>query len=356
MMTEDAHPDENDFLRLQNLGGGVFCFYYTDLKDWTHRIRFVSMIGAPMKMHAAALLISLSSTLLIVSFGQAHAQLTPQQIQDAQRKQDESLRDHPFNFYGRVLDENGRPVAGASVKILVGGELGSTQGDTEHNLQSDQDGLFSLEGVHGMDIDATVSKDGYYTLPDKHDGAWFWMEQGFKPSMMPTKDKPAIFSLKKKGATEPLIVLKTGSINIPTDGTPIEFNLERRRVIKGQAGTFNVQMWVDAHDPKSNQPYRWNYRITVPGGGIQPTLDEYNFSAPTTGYQETIENEVAPDGARWNDSREQMLFVKLGDGKYARIRLEVRALGDFFIEDGYLNPSGSQNLELDPAKRIRPTP
>ncbi len=33
MMTEVARSDENDSLRLQNLGGGVFCFYFTDLRN-----------------------------------------------------------------------------------------------------------------------------------------------------------------------------------------------------------------------------------------------------------------------------------------------------------------------------------
>ena len=59
-----------------------------------------------------------------------------------------------------------------------------------------------------MDLTVIVSKDGYYTLPDKHNGPWFWMEGGFKPGTMPTKDQPAIFPLKKKGATEPLMVSK----------------------------------------------------------------------------------------------------------------------------------------------------
>jgi hypothetical protein len=278
-------------------------------------------------------------------------------VLDAQGQQDEFLKNNPFNFYGKVLDENGQPVPGATVKFLIGGELNSTKGESERDLQSGADGLFSLEGIHAMDVLVTAAKDGYYTLPEKHPGAWWWMERGFKPGTMPTKDQPAIFSLKKKGPTEPLIILKTnGSVNVPPDGTTVEYNLERNRVVKGQPGTFNVQLWVDAHDPKSNQPYHWKYRITVPGGGLQPILDEYDFSAPSLGYQEFIENEMAPGISGWNDSREQKYFVKLADGKYARIRFEVRALGDFFIEDGYLNPSGSQNLEFDPTKRIKPGP
>jgi len=276
-------------------------------------------------------------------------QLSPQQ-QEIQRKVDDRLKNNPFDFYGKVLDENGQPVAGAKVVALVQGELGSAHGSTEHDLLSDQDGLFKLEGVHSFGIIVTVTKDGYYTLPDKH-GPWFWI---IRDGTMPTKDHPAIYPLQKKGPTEPLAVLETGSIHVPTDGTLFEFNLERRRVVKGQPGTFNVQLWVDAHDPKSDQPYHWKFRITVPGGGIQPRMNEYDFSAPPSGYKEFIETEVTPGISGWNDSRDQDCFVKLGDGKYARIRLTVRALGDFFITSGYLNPSGSPNLEFDPAKRIKP--
>ena len=197
----------------------------------------------------------------------------------------------------------------------------------------------------------TVSKDGYLTLPDKHNGPWFWI---IRDGTMPTKDNPAVFPLQKKGVSEPLVVLKTGSVNVPTDGTVLGFNLERCRVIKGQPGTFNVQLWVDAHDPKASQPFHWKFRFTVPGGGLQPRTSEYAFSAPSSGYQESLETEVASDAPGWSDNRDEDYFVKQADGKYAQIRLTIRALGDFFITQGYLNPSGSQNLEFDPAKRVKP--
>jgi len=268
-------------------------------------------------------------------------QLSPLQ-QELQRKTDDQLRNDPFDFYGVVLDKHEKPVSGAKVVVLVHHELGSTEGRTEHELQSDQDGRFKL--------DVTVSKDGYYTLPVKHNGPWYWI---IRNSTMPSKDNPAIFPLQKKGATEPLVVLKTGSINVPTDGTLLEFNLERCRVIKGQPGNFNVQMWVDAH-PKASQFYHWKFRITAPGGGIQPRTSRWDFSAPSSGYKEFAEEEVMPYFQGRNDSRDEDYFVKLADGKYARIQITVRALGDFFITEGYLNPFGSQNLEFDSAKRIKP--
>jgi len=109
-------------------------------------------------------------------------QLTPQQ-QEMQRKADDRLKNHPFDFYGIILDESGKPVAGAKVVVLVQGELGSAQGSTKHDLQSDQEGRFKLEGIHSFGVIVTVSKDGYYTLPTKHDGPWFWI---IRDDEMPT--------------------------------------------------------------------------------------------------------------------------------------------------------------------------
>jgi hypothetical protein len=281
----------------------------------------------------------------------AQVQLTPQQ-EEAQRKIDDRLKNEPFNFYGKVLDENNQPVAGANVKILVQGELGSAHGSTEHDLQSGQDGLFKLEGVHSFGVIVTVSKDGYYTLPDGH-GPWFWI---IRNGTMPSMDHPAVFPLQKKGPTEPLIVMRTGSAVVATDGTPLEFNLERGHVVKDQPGTFNVQTWVDTHDPKSNQPYHWKFRITVPGGGLQLRTNEYQFIAPLSGYKEFDEVEITPGQPQWNDVRERNYFVKLADGKYAQVRLSVNARGSFGIADCFINPSGSQNLEFDPTKRLKPTP
>jgi hypothetical protein len=42
------------------------------------------------------------------------------------------------NFYGAVIDENKQPVSGATIKILVEGELENGHKDTEHDLLSDQ--------------------------------------------------------------------------------------------------------------------------------------------------------------------------------------------------------------------------
>jgi hypothetical protein len=270
---------------------------------------------------------------------------------ERQRKLDETLK-IPIDFYGKAVDENGQPVSGATAKISVMGEVGKVEGLTKYSVISDQNGLFSLKGIHAMSVMVTVSKDGYHTLPDKAPpGGWSRITN--QNITFPTENSPAVFPLKKKAIAEPLIVLNTNAISVGTDGTPFEFNLEKGRVVKNETGTFRVQTWVDAHDPKSNQPYHWKFRVTIPGGGLQIRTNEHGFTAPSSGYQGYDEVDMAPGSANWGNVCNRNYFVKLADGKYGRISLSINTKS-FFVVDGYLNPSSSQNLEFDPSKRLEP--
>jgi hypothetical protein len=136
---------------------------------------------------------------IIHSFAITDHVLPNSPVLSKQAQLDKSLKDNPFSFYGKVVDENGQPVPGATARISVQGELGQAQGSTDHNVQSDGQGAFNLEGVHAFGVIVTVSKDGYISIPDGH-GPWNWLIGGAKPGAMPTADKPAIFHLQKKAA------------------------------------------------------------------------------------------------------------------------------------------------------------
>ena len=59
--------------------------------------------------------------------------------------------------------------------------------------------------------------------------------------------------------------------------------------------------------------------------------------------------------ADWSSRAHRAYFLKLANGNYARVSFEMVAGGDHFFQlESFLNPSGSRNLEFDPAKAITP--
>ena len=66
----------------------------------------------------------------------------------------------PINFFGKVVDENGQPVADAVVKFIWNDI--STNGSSESQTVSESSGLFSLRDKRGKCLDVYVSKDEYY--------------------------------------------------------------------------------------------------------------------------------------------------------------------------------------------------
>ena len=286
---------------------------------------------------------------LSLASAQNEIQLTPQQ-QEAQRRQD-AIEKIPFDFYGKVVDESGNPVAGATAEFHLGINIAPL---SKIKALSDQKGIFSIKNVRAVDVHVVVCKDDYYTVSEAKSsdvgGGW-----GLNSRTFPTEANPATWILRKKLAAEPLIEWKAYSMTVDPDGTIASFNPALGRKEKGFVGGIEVQTWVDPHDQKSLQPFHWKIRVSVPNGGLLERKDEYQFLAPTDGYQESDETELGLPGGRWTDVWIKKYFVKMADGKYARIDLRVVAKG-FFDIDGFLNPSGSRNLEFDPTKMLKPRP
>jgi hypothetical protein len=256
----------------------------------------------------------------------------------------------PIIFFGKVADQTGKPVTGANVLYSAADQYFG--GSTKYTGVSDTDGLFSLRDAKGAGLYVEVSKDGYERIPNRSYRSFgYGMPSGDAP---PSRDNPALFILRKKGVAEGLLKIDR-DIVIPKDGTPVEVSLATGRAV--EHGDFRIECWADnaSFDPNLNQRYSWRCRLSVPGGGMLQRVDQFNFEAPENGYAASAQIDMPQNAANWSKNFAQEYFVRLSGNRYARMEFRITSgRNQFATIRSYLNPSGSRNLEFDPAKVVNP--
>ena len=254
----------------------------------------------------------------------------------------------PISFYGKVLDGEGNPIEGAKADIVPWQSL---TGLVQHNEKTtDAKGLFSITGIHGMRLNVTVSKEGYYQPPQASQIIGYVKGlDNYNPR--PNPNDPEVFVLRKKGITEPLIMHSFYQSEIAKDGTPTNLDLQTGKETVG-ADAVQIQIWTkDAGVPKNgHHPYPWKACISVLGGGMQPrTGDGYNFQAPSSGYLSEEVIDMLPNDPKWSSQITKEYWFHFADGKYARATIGFFIGGFQFVNaTSYLNPQpGHTNLEYD---------
>lgn len=261
----------------------------------------------------------------------------------------------PVSFYGKVVDETGSPVPGATIKMSIHDKPLADSSSRE--AQSDIHGLFSLLEAKGAALVVTVSKDGYYSI-DRGNGRFVYGGVRAKSDREnPTMEVPAVFVLRKMGPTEPLVSFDRDFVLLK-DGTPVGISLLSGRTVPAREGDLVAQCWTknDGLDPNRAEPFDWHMRLSVPDGGLVERVGEFNFSAPENGYRPSIDFEMGRDVQKWRGSFGQEYFVRTRHGCFARINIRMTAGGGHFITvKSKFNPTpGRRNLEFDPATAIDP--
>lgn len=270
----------------------------------------------------------------------------------------------PMQLYGLVVDQEGNPVPGASVSYSVSNKLtdmgvGNTRGET----LSGADGRFKVS-ERGMGISVRVSKEGYYQiLGDDPRASARGFYNGDNPgkshNLLPPSSSPAVFVLRKVGNAVPLVQFTSGSIMLAKDGTPTEISLATGKKTPVGKGDLRVEAWTNDQAPNAKGRYDWRCRVTVPGGGLTEAKGSFAFEAPEDGYTQSVELGEKADQPRWLGDAERQFFVRLADGRHARIKFVMVAAGaHYFLIESALNPEpGSRNLEAAPTpKPVATTP
>jgi hypothetical protein len=263
----------------------------------------------------------------------------------------------PIEFYGKVVDENSNAVAAAKISFHWV-EFPAEDGNRNTNTESDVEGLFSLRGQRGPDLSVSVSKEGYYAA---HRG-----EQGFKygpfgnPDFSPNPQNPVIFTLRKKGKGEPLIQSEfppgMGQIaQLRGDGTPAEIDLFNSQKVSEGNGQLRLELFRGQAE-KTSPRFDWKCRLSVPGGGLVETDQEFAFEAPQTGYEASLVIDMPATNQTWCDDLTRKYYVQLPGGRYGRIDFYLLADNGVFTIKSAINPNGSRNLEPTEMPPTNPQP
>jgi hypothetical protein len=254
----------------------------------------------------------------------------------------------PINFYGRVVDENNQPVAGATAGFEWT-DL-SQKGTSKATAISDETGFFSLTDRQGKRLVVDVAKDGYYSGGNSRNAAFEYANPG-DGLFTPDSANPVVFHLRKKGEAAQLIHgLKLFGSRV--DGTLSYVDLTTAKNGRTPPGDLTVQ--CTRSERNADKKFDWTFTLGVPGGGLIKSTDEFMFLAPDSGYQPTFQISHRINDPDWTGQEKHKFFIKSQDGRhYARI--EITIMPDYnqnaaYDVEWFLNPNGSPNLESAPDK------
>lgn len=260
----------------------------------------------------------------------------------------------PIEFYGKVVDQDGKPVAGAIADVIWTDM--SANGSSSMDVISDSAGLFSITGIRGKHMTVQVNKEGYYRQLKGTQSAFEYAGFWERTYHVPAKNNPVIFRLRKKGEPAALLPFGPTLFGAKPDGTPVVFDLATGRKSGG-----NGQLSVSVRKGARNADRQFEWEVTLGavgnGAGLLESKDEFMVEAPEGGYQQSWSFRQKAGTEGFQSEMQAKFFVKTSEGQFARI--DVRVLPEYSEMAAvdlasYFNPElGNRNLEFDPAKVVK---
>jgi hypothetical protein len=285
------------------------------------------------------------------------AAVAPNEPRQSQEQAVLAALSKPISFWGKVVDQQDKPVGGATVEWSANNNANPYGSGTKGWTESDANGMFAITS-YGIGLYAKVSKDGYSQIPTElrkprgsSGGFSNAAKLGNTDSPMGTRSNPAVFVLHKKREAAELTHVPERPVKVPKNGAPVEISLTTREAVPAGEAGLRLACWTEDQNKDAQGHYPWLCRISVPSGGLVKREGDYDFEAPVEGYQPS--DDIGPPADRWSANAERQFFVKMADNRFARVNLRMRTGGEHFVViESYLNPQpGSRNLEYDPAKQ-----
>lgn len=258
--------------------------------------------------------------------------------------------DIPIVFYGRVEDQFGNPVESAAINFNVRVMNGQESTVNRGQVMTDGNGFFTITGYRGQDLGVMPEKAGYTLASTSTLFKYSHLED--RP-YVPNQNNPTVIKMWKLQGAEPLIHFSFKA-RIPHDDTSVVFDLHTGKIVDA-GGDLIIRLKCPL-EPSSNQQYDWQATIQPVDGGIvsSDVRLESRLGAPDSGYDSEFDINYQKDVKPWSSTFHGGFYFKdHGGSDYGEfdVGIIIYAIKDGFVPitlDGYINPAGSRNLEIDP--------
>ena len=264
-----------------------------------------------------------------------------------------TYNDVPIDFYGKLEDQFGTPVAGAEIKGSIRVISGVRQGTDWLTTTSDANGLFQFHGK-GQDISTMPSKKGY-ALASLNGGGNYSMLASEEERTHPDPNNPVVIKMWKLQGAEPLLSVNQ-QYKLPFTDAPINFDLVAGKVVP-EGGDVKVTVTRPPGVVSGSNPQDWSLKIEAVNGGLIDSAGQeaITYAAPDSGYQPSETFTMSTSSNTWYQAVHQGFFLTSRNGQiYGKLKFSFHINGE---PDGLMNASfggvinanASRNLEGDPS-------
>lgn len=254
----------------------------------------------------------------------------------------------PIAFYGRVVDQDGKPLQGVEVDFYVTAipTIPVPWGPDETKNGSCvtvQNGLFSVEGKRGISLGvSSLRKSGY-----RESGYYQQGHARYEPYSsqrhIPNRDKPVEFMLIRDDLPQAEEMFNQRlRLNWNAGATTIDLGADigRLEFIASRKGR-------DAAD--TMKKFEWEVKMRAMGFTLTKLPDENERIAPLEGYGPNGRVGFSPIEKTWLLRTKASYAIMTNSGAYGLMDLTVYGDGDDGGMSGrvtvYLNTSGSRNID-----------
>jgi hypothetical protein len=262
----------------------------------------------------------------------------------------------PIHFWGKILDQNERPIQGVDVEYNYSTEHagGTDTAWAQQNMhkgiaRSDSAGMFVIEGIRGHTLSLERFVKSGYKDSTRRSRVYNYYGDTSAAKFSPNPASPVVFVMRGEAASEKLI--KHGgtfgkTARVAGDGTPLRWDLSKDR--PDPEGELQIVLMREpAVVARLGQTVLWSANVAIVGGGIveAPSEEEF-YEAPEQGYRPEVSY---PKLEQKRGVSARSFYVRTRDGKYGRIELDLYADDEGptarCLVKAVLNPSGSRSLE-----------